>query len=182
MAKTFQEVFNEIKSNVSLSKKGKQIKSFSKTDLDKLGKALLNELEYKTEIVKSKGGELIKEEILPVKKLREGFIKAFLVGVGIDKAEAEKLSQTYQFDNVDGLYEFCSEWITASLEAGKKFEFLPKYDFAGSISMKDVGPSESSYKNIRTKEDLTIRKEAHKLLEKKSKCPKHLKKDVTKKK
>ena len=41
--KTFDEVFNEIKGNVTVSKSGKVKKTFSRADFDKLLKALLND-------------------------------------------------------------------------------------------------------------------------------------------
>jgi hypothetical protein len=68
------------------------------------------------------------------------------------------------------------------MNAGKKFDFLAKKDFQGSMSLKDVGASVGDFIDIRSKEKISVQKAAHKLLEKKSKCPKHLKKRLDKKK
>jgi hypothetical protein len=179
--KSFQEVFNEIRSNVTMSKKGKPVKSFSKSDFDRLAKAFLNERGYKTEVVGTKEGSMVTKEVLPVDEFR-GMIKIILQDFGVDKQEAQKMIDSYEIHNVDGLYELCSELLYQYMNAGKKFDFMPKKDFVGSMSIKEVAAAEGLFTDIRTKEKITIKKEAHKLLEKKSKCPKWLKSKKNKKK
>lgn len=182
MSKTFQEVFDEIRANVSTSKKGKPVKSFSRSDFDRLAKAFLNEKGYTVETVATKNGEIETKQIAVVKELREGMLKSILLAFGVDKQEAQRIAEV-DITNVDGLYEFVSELVYQYINAGKKFDFLPKKDFIGSISLKEMGSSVADFTDIRSKEKITVRKEAHKLLEKKSKCPKWLKsKDGKKKK
>lgn len=175
MAKTFNEVFEEIKSNISVSASGKPVKTFSRSDFDKLAKAFLNTPDYKLETVSLKGGELVDKEVEPVKQLR-GMIKRILLDFGVDKQEAERvMTDAYEIHNVDGLYEFVSELLYQYMNTGKKFDFLTREDFAGSILLKDVAETTSTHKDIRTKEEFQVHKKAHKVLEKKSKVPKWLK-------
>lgn len=178
MAKTFTEVFEEIKANVSVSKSGKPVRSFSRSDFDKLAKAYLNTVDYKIESVAVKDGELVTKEIEPVKALR-GMIQRILLDFGVDKQEAARvMSEAYEIRNVDGIYELCSELIYKYMEAGKKFDFIPRMDFVGSLTLKEVGDTITEHKDIRTGEKIKVEKKAHKVLDKKSKVPKWLKKRV----
>lgn len=179
--KTFDEVFNEVKASVSVSKSGKVKKTFSRSDFDKMLKAFLNENGYKTKVASTKGGELVLTEIEPVKEFRDAVITKLLVDAGHDKAEAAKIASEYTFTKVDGLYEIISEVIYMYMCADKKFDFLPKEDFKGSLSLKSVGESTAEYSPIRKDGDkpgkkFKVKTKAHKVLEKKSKAPDWLKK------
>jgi len=175
MAKTFQEVFDEIRAGLTMSKKGKPVKSFSRSDFDKLAKAFLNTPDYVIHAASVKDGELTTKEIKPVEQFR-GMIYRILLEFGVDKQEAATIMNEKEIKNVDGLYEVCSELIYQYMNAGKKFDFITREDFAGSISLKDIAESVSTHKDMRTGEEFKVHKKAHKLLEKKSKCPKWLKK------
>jgi hypothetical protein len=177
MSKTFKEVFDEISSNITMSKKGKPVKSFSRADFDKLAKAFLNDTGYKTEVAGLKGGELTLKEVMPVAEFRN-MLKVILKDFGVDNAAAAPIIDKYEIRNVDGFYEVCSELIYQYMVAGKKFDFMTKSDFKGSMSIDDVGESVSKYKKIKKKgeeglpdEFITVSKKAHKILNKKSKCP-----------
>jgi hypothetical protein len=175
MTKTFTEVFDEIKANVSTSATGKTVKSFSRSDFDKLAKAYLNTPDYKVEAAGQKGGELVKKELEPVKAFR-GMIQRILLDFGVDKQEAARvLESTTEIKNVDGIYELCSELVYQYMSAGKKFDFITREDFAGSLTLKEIGEAISEHKDIRTGEKFKVSKKAHKVLEKKSKVPKWLK-------
>lgn len=175
MAKTFQEVFDEIKNNISTSKKGKPIKTFSRSDFDALAKAFLNEIDYKAEVAGTKEGKIVTNDVFPVKEFRS-MLATILKDFGVDAAERERILTNYEIRNVNGLYEVCSELIYKYMEAGKKFDFMPKTDFQGSLTVKDVPKTTGTYRDITTKEEISITREAHKILERKSKCPSHLKK------
>lgn len=179
--KTFDEVFNEIKGNVAVSKSGKVKKTFSKADYDRLLKALLNDTGYKTEYCTVKGGEMVTKEVEVTKMFRES-IKRILINFGVDKQEAEKMVTDYQFTNVDGWYELAAESIYKYIEAGKKYDFPTRQDFKGSLTLKEVDESTGTFTSIRKKGDKTppeefkIKTKKHKVLEKKSKAPAWLKK------
>ena len=179
--KTFDEVFNEIKESVTVSKNGKVKKTFSKADYDKLLKAMVNDPSYKATYCSTKGGEVVKKEVEVTKMFRES-IKKILINFGVDKQEAEKVVSDYQFTNVDGWYELAAESIYKYMEAGKKYDFPTREDFKGSLSMKEVEESVGTFTSIRKKGDTSPAKEfkiktkKHKVLEKKSKAPAWLKK------
>jgi len=182
MAKSFSEVFAEIKANVSVSKKGKPVRSFSRSDFDKLAKAWLNEVGYKVEAVSTKDGELVKKDVFPVQEFRN-MLKVILQDFGVDKQAAAKvLDASYEIRNVDGMYEICSELPYVYMDAGKKFDFIPRENFIGSMLLDEVGESVGEFTDIRSKEKIHVQKKAHKILQKKSKCPKWLKSKVNGKK
>lgn len=177
MAKSFEEVFNEIKANISVSSTGKTIKTFSRSDFDKMAKAFVNDVNYTTETVSMKNGKLEKKEVKPVEKFR-GMIKAVLKDFGVDAQEAEAImSDTKEIKSVDGLYELVSELVYRYMEAGKKFDFMPKEDFVGSLSLDSKDEDEKEYRNIKDPDGpgIKVKKKKHKVLNKHSKCPKWLK-------
>ena len=102
--KTFDEVFNEIKGNVSVGKNGKVKKTFSRTDFDTLLKAMINDPEYTATYCGTKGGEMVTKEVKPVTMFRES-LKRVLTNFGVDSQDAEKIVKDYKFTNVDGWYE-----------------------------------------------------------------------------
>lgn len=175
--KTFTEVFEEIRSGVGTTPKGNVKKIFSKTDFNKLAIAFLNESDYKVNVAKVKGDELVISEIFPVQEFRK-MIKKILIQFGVDKVEAEKVMNEYTFTNVDGFYEVCSELIYKYMEAGKKFDFLSKEDFQGSIVLNHVPETEGTFRTIKKKDDsdpietFKQRTEAHYVIKSKSKAPK----------
>lgn len=176
--KSFQEVFDEIKASVSTSKKGKLIKTFSRSDFDKLAKAFLNEEGYAVDTISTKDGAMVTNQVMPIKEFRN-MLRVILIDFGVDKQEAERVIDGYNIHNVSGLYEVCSELLFQYIAAGKKFDFMPKSDFIGSISLKELGSSIGEFRDIQDKDKvIKISKKAHRLLEKRSKCPKWLKSRV----
>lgn len=175
MAKTFQEVFNEIKSEITTGRSGKPVKSFSKSAFDKLAKAMVNEVDYTIEAVSIKNGEVQSKELKPVQMYRN-VIKGILQDFGVDKQEATRiLDSSYEIRSVDGLYELASELIYQYIDAGKKFDFVPRRDFTGSLSLREIDETVSEHKLINKEGTVKVKKEKHKVLEKKSKAPRWLK-------
>ena len=174
MKQTFEQVFEEVKASVSKTSTGKPVRSFSRADWDKLAKAYLNDPHYTVKAASVKGGELVTKEIEPVKAIRTMIYKV-LVDFGVDKQEAERVLDTYEFRSVEGVYELASELVYRYMEAGKKFDFITREDFSGSLTVKEVEESVSTHKNIRTKEEFKVKKKQHKVLEKQSKAPSWLK-------
>ena len=176
--KTFKEVFDELKASQNMSKNGKVIKTFSKTDFDRLIKAFLNDNDYTTQMYSKKDGEGVTKDVAVIQQLREGFIKPILTLAGVDKQEASTMAKEIQISSVDGLYEFISEAIYVYMSAGKKFEFMRKEDFTGSTTLADLLEVEKMYRVVGTGNEVKIRKEAHKKLIGQSKCPDNKKKKV----
>jgi len=175
--KSFDEVFNEIKANVSVSANGKIKKSFSKSDFDKLLKAFLNDNGYTIKAASTKGGELVITDMKPVELFRDKVITKLLVDNGHDKAEAAKIAAEYEFTKVDGLYEIISEVIYQYCNANKKFDFITKEDFRGSLALDEVEECtvERTSPADRTQK-FKVNTKAHKKLKSKSKTPDWLKK------
>ena len=183
--KTFEEVYNEIKSNVTMTKSGKPKKTFSRSDFDKMLKAMLNDTEYQAVYCSTKNGEMVKTTVDVVKTFR-GSLKRLLTASGVDSQEAEKMATTYQFTNVDGWYELFSEIIYQYISAGKKFDFPTRETFKASLTLKDVSEAVGVYRSIKKPGDKNPAKEfkiqtkSHQILEKKSKAPDWLKKKFNK--
>lgn len=173
--KTFNDVLNEIKENISVSKTGKPVRTFSRSDFDTLAKAYLNAPDHTVEVVSQKAGELVKKEVAPVAQFR-GMIRRILLDFGVDKQESERiLSDSYEIRNVDGLYEVISDLVYQYAAAGKKFDFLTLEDFSGSLIIEEIGETISEHRAPGTDEKFKVKKKAHKQLKGKSKTPSWLK-------
>lgn len=171
----FQQVFEEVKSEVSTTPKGKPMRSFSRSAFDRLAKAMVNDINYKIEQAGVKKGELVKKDLYPVQEYRKS-LHRILVDFGVDKQEADRiLTEEYEIRHVDGFYELVSELPYQYMNAGKKFDFIQREDFSGSLTIKEVDETTTEHQNIRTKEKFKVKKQKHKVLEKQSKAPSWLK-------
>lgn len=180
MTKTFDEVMQNLREGVSKSKSGKPTRTFSRTDFNKLAVAFLNEVEYQGEVASIKQGELQLGSIEPVKAFRKLFYRV-LTDFGVDKQEAERvLTNEYSFSNADGAYEFISELIFNYLDAGKKFDFIAKADFKGSLVLDEIGESVKEHRNIKDPgaEPFKVKKKKHRVVKAKSTAPDWLKSRV----
>lgn len=168
-------------------REGSTVNTFSRTNFDEVVKGLLNDKEYTVEVYATKGGETVKKEINPSKALRQGFFKKILTdAAGLDKHEAEAKAESYNFSNVDGLYEFIDGAVYAYLETGKKFNFQTRKDFKGSVRLTEV-ESETKTRKVMTPmkkgekvdpksaKTVVVKTDAHKKLRVKSSAPDWLK-------
>lgn len=124
--------------------KGKKVLNrFNKKNFNTLVLAMANDVEFSTKVAKkiknddgTCGVEL--EDIMVTKDFRK-FCKKIAEAAGIDKVESERImTSDFSINDVDGLYEFFVTAIYEYMEAGNKFDFLPKEEFKCSISIKDV--------------------------------------------
>ena len=178
---TVQEVLEEMKA--TKKENGKfNYNRFNKKNFDKLIKAILNDINFKTTVAQVKKGELDSVEEIEVTKGFRQFCKRIIEKAGVDKAESERiLSEEFTIDNVNGLYEFIATVIYLYIEQGNRFDFLPKEDFKGSICIKEVPKSTktSAAYSPQTREylgDYEVEKGSHKVLCVKSSCPSYLRK------
>lgn len=183
MSKTFDQVWNEIKESVKVTPKGKKKKTFSKSDFNDLLKALLNETQYEMTTASVKNGVMVENTIKPVEMFRES-LKKLATKVGMDSQDADKF-MSVEITDVTGFYEICSEIIYKYIEADKKFDFVTKPDFVGSMTLADVDASIKTYKSIPKDDstpqtESTIKTKKHKKLECKGKAPKWCKEKVKK--
>lgn len=176
---TVEEVLNEMtatrKEDGSFS-----YNRFAKKNFDKLMKTMLNDPKFTTQVAKIKKGELESVEDIEVTKGFRKFCKKVIEKAGVDKKESERiLTEEFQFDDVDGLYEFFATAMYLYIEKGNKFDLLPKKDFKGSICLKEVKKSSKTSSAYSPKDrsylgDYETTKEAHKVLGVKSSCPSFL--------
>lgn len=155
---------------------------FNKKNFEKLMKTMLNNPDFSTQVVKVKNGEIDTIEDIEVSKGFRKFCKKVIEKSGVDKKESERiLTDEFMFDNVDGLYEFFATAMYLYIEAGNRFDLLPKKQFKGSISMKHIDKSSRviSAHSPQTREylgDFEVTSDAHDILSVKSSCPAYLKK------
>ena len=175
MTETVGLVLDEIK------QKGNTPNRFSKKAFNKLMKAMLNDPSFTEAIAVSSGDELVKVEQIAVSDGFRKFLKKVLEKAGMDKKDSEVvLGKDFYIDNVDGLYEFFAAAMYEYMNAGNKFDLLPKEDFKGSLYLQTVEASTkvSEVKNPQTKESLGTYEfsyQQHKTLKASSPCPKYLK-------
>ncbi len=144
-------------------------------------RAILNDPTFTEKVAVSSGEELIKVEEIAVSEEFRKFLKKVLEKAGIDKKDSEVvLSKDFTIDNVDGLYEFFASAMYEYMNAGNKFDLLPKEDFKGSLYLSTVEAASrvSTVRNPQTNEDMgefEFSHKAYKTLKASSPCPKYLK-------
>lgn len=166
---------------ITVIKEGEGVNRFNKKKFDLLLGAIINDPEFKSEVAKVKNGEVIVDEISPTLKFRK-WCKKLLESAGLDKAESKKvLSEEFQIESVDGLYEFFTSVLWCYLnDCNSAFDLPSKKDFKGSIYIKNVPEKTRRYKAFSPKDRSYIgefeeTKKAHKVLRASSNCPVFLK-------
>ena len=160
---------------------GKSPNRFSKKSFNTLMTALANDVNFAAKVANVKKGELESVEDVMVTKGFRKWCKKLVEKAGVDKAESERvMTDAFQIDDMEGLYEFFASAIYEYCAAGNRFALLPTEDFKGSISIKNVdetttvadaySPKDRSY--LGTYETT---KKAHKELSVKTGCPDFLK-------
>lgn len=175
------EVLEEIKA--SENEAGKRvINRFNKKRFEKLLKAMANDPNFTTQVAIVKKGELETVEEIAVSEGFRKFCKHIVEKAGVDKAESPKvLTEDFTLDTMDGMYEFFATAVYLYMDAGNRFDLLPKEDFKGSLFIRENKPSKRVQKifHPKTREDLgviEIEKDTHRSLGVKSACPSYLKK------
>jgi hypothetical protein len=150
---------------------------YSKKKEDILTQALLNDAEYETEIIKSKGGEYLKEKITPVAEFRRLFIGKVLSDNGIDKQQAADQATKYEFNaaQAHALNEIAKESAEQFMRAGFTYKFHDKKDFSASIKMRDVEDRITTGRVPGTDRTTKTREKEHKVIIKKSGTPRYCK-------
>mgnify|MGYP004639277883 CR=1 FL=1 len=155
---------------------------FSRESFNEQIKTILNNPEYKVEVVKvakSKAEGYDVSEVAVTEGFRK-FCKRLLEQFGVDKYESEKvMTKDFQFNNVDGLYEFMCAAIYDYIDNGNKFDFVPRMGFKGSLELVDVEEKTKTSKlrdKVSGEERIyTTFMKKHKKLKASSSCPSYLK-------
>lgn len=176
MSKTVNEVLQTMTNETGKNR-------FNKKNFTTLMTALANDTEFITRVAKVRNSEIDVIEKIAVSKGFREFCKRILEKAGVDKSESViALSDSFEFTNSDfnGFYEFIETAIYEYMNSGNTFEFLPREDFKGSISIKDV-PEKTTVAEAFSPKDRTslgtyeTTKKRHKELVAKSSCPVWLK-------
>lgn len=153
---------------------------FSKKAFNELVDALVNDTEFAAKVAVTKNKELAEvKEVFVGKEFRK-FLKRILEKAGVDKADASiVMDPSFEIDNVDGMYELISTAIYEYMDAGNRFEFLPREDFRGSLTLRQKPESTETrrVRNPQTKEDLGLWEnttKAYKVLAASSPAPDYL--------
>lgn len=153
--------------------------TFKRDDFEAVVRGILNTPDYKAKTAKAagEGFEVVEVEVTP--RIRKSLQK-ILIDFGVDKEDAKPMLDSFEFQkgHLDGIYELISESVYKYIEAGRKFNFLTKEDFQGSLLIKDVEAGETESRDMTSDDpEAKIRKshKAHKLLVRKSKTPNWLK-------
>lgn len=176
MTTKFEEAFNSVVEGTKNADGTLKAKTFKRDDFETMLKGILNTPDYEAVQAKKDGEGFVNEGTPAVKKVRTS-IRKVLIDYGVDKAEADSILDTYEFTAVDGFYELISEVIYKYMEAGKKFNFLTKEDFQGSLLLNNVEAGTTEHRNMQsdTNEKIKVAHKAHKVLVRKSKTPDWLK-------
>lgn len=152
---------------------------FDKKKFNTLMLAIANDPEFKVQVAKKTGGEVVLGDIFPTKEFRK-FLKKVVEKAGVDSKESELvLSDSFQIPSVEGMYDFMSAVIYEYLNAGNRFDFPNREGFTGSLMLKEIPETKKQYnsRNPRTNESIGLfesTKKKHKELKVKSSCPTYL--------
>lgn len=179
---TVQEVLEDIKPKhkKSSSKNKEHYNRFNKKNFNMLMVALANDVEFTSKVARLRRGEVNVKEIMPTKEFRK-WCKKLLIKAGFDKQEADKITKKdFVIDDMEGLYDFFATAVYEYLNAGNRFDLIPKEDFVGSIALKNVPEKKKTAKQYSPQDrkylgTYEVTKKAHKELTNKSGCPKFLK-------
>ena len=179
---TFAEAVASMKAKEG--KNGKPIiNRFNKKNFATLMTGMANDLTLTSDIVKVKNGDIESvEKVLVTEGFRQ-FCKKIIEKAGVDKKEsAVVLTSDFEFNIADfnGFYEFIEYAIYKYMELGNQFDFQPREDFKGSISLKDVDEVTKTAEAFSPKDRSSLgvyktTKKKHKELAVKSSCPSYLK-------
>lgn len=160
------------------------VNKFSKKKFEELMLAMANDVNFTEDVVKVKNMQLSEVKTIMVSKEFRKWCKKLLESVGVDKAESERvMSDEFIFSNMNGLYEFFASAIYEFMNAGYKFDLLPKEDFKGSIYLADA-EEKKSVSEVRSPRDgsylgkFETTEKKHKKLKAASPCPSYLRSRV----
>ena len=176
-----KNVIDEISSKGANDKGEVILNRFSKKNFSKLMKAMANDPAFSVKVPAVKDKQLDHLEDIMVTEGFRKWCKKLLEKAGVDKKEsAMVLDSSFEFDTMDGLYEFFVTALYEYMNAGNRFDLIPREDFKGSLSIKTKKKS----KKVRDSRDpktgtnlgtFEYTNEDYKTLVTSSPCPSYLK-------
>ena len=167
------DLLSEENREITKDKKSKNV-PFSKKKKTMITQALLNDVDYEVDIIKTKDGEFETETVKPVEEFRKQFIGKVLMDNGIDKAQAETAVREYQYSQkqVESFYPVQMEDAEQFMRAGYTLKFLDKPDFSASVKMGTVDDRVITSKVPNSDKTTKTHEKEHMVLTKKSGTPK----------
>jgi hypothetical protein len=181
MGKPFNELFDlwYKEGKKAKGEKGKY-QGFSRSKFTTMMTGLLNDPDYEAEICKLKGDDMVVEKTKPVAEFRKQMVEKVLRDHGVDKAEAEKAANEYEFSpkQVDSMYPIMSEGIDKFMDLGYAFKFHQKKDFNGLIYKAPGDAGHKVFKNPANGGTVEMDIDEHQVLVRKGGAPKWCKHKV----
>ena len=172
----FNEVWDLLSEENKEITKGKKVKNvpFSKKKKTVMTQALLNDVDYEVDIIKTKDGAFETETVKPIEEFRKQFIGKVLIDNGIDKAQAETAVKEYQYSQkqCEAFYPVQMEDAEQFMRAGYALKFMDKPDFSAAIKMSEVPDRVITGKVPNTDKVTKTHEKEHLILTKKSGTPK----------
>jgi hypothetical protein len=152
---------------------GKESARYSAEAVNKVTTALLNEVDYETETVKTVKGEKVVEKIKPVKELRET-LAGIISKAGVDEADAKKFMEDYQFKGKEGaaFVPVAKAIVNENLKTGKVFKLSETDECVATLRIKHVEAGTKEHRNPKTGDVIKIKTAAHDRVVVKSPAPK----------
>lgn len=119
------------------SKGGKLKRTFSQSQFDTLGTALLNDPEFEDVVVSKQGNKYVEKKTQPVKELRKALIGSVAKAAGVDAAETQSLITGHEFPTLP-LYQYTASLLEGYLDAGKSFAFEKRSDLNATLTIDTV--------------------------------------------
>lgn len=176
-----------VKERIKQEREALKKKVFSFSTFVELLAEYINEPDFESHVMKmgkDEKGEAIAEEIkiYPVKHIRK-LCKKVLLDFGVAAADAEKvMDKDYKFakKDVEGLYEFMSDFLYQYLQTGRRLELFNKNDMNVSIIATEMEEKVKKFPKNKFKDEETfIKYKTHKKVTAKSSCPEWEKETLT---
>lgn len=174
----FLEAIEAIKAGTVNEKGEKKALTFNREAFEDVVTSLINTPEYEVETASKDAESETGYKVTttkPVAELRKS-LEQFLIDAGVDKAEAAHQAATAEIKKLNGIYEIFSEALYQYLKAGKKFNFVTKTDFQGSLELQENEETVKEYTNMQspTKDKFKKREGKHSKVKASSKVPQWL--------
>lgn len=178
----FAEVWkalNDENTKATKSKKSKNV-PYSKKKEAMMTQSLLNTPDYSSKVMRTKNGEYIEEEIMPVAEFRKQFVGKVLRDAGVDKAQAEDAEKNYEFTMAQStaFANMARENTEQFMRAGFTYEVAKKKDLVASTKIEKIDARDVVARVPLTGETTESHHGAHLELTRKSSTPAWLKKRI----
>lgn len=171
----FNEVWSLLHDENIKTTEGKKHRNvpYSKKKESMMTQALLNDVDYEADIIKTKEGDFTHEKIQPSRTFREQFIGKVLRDNGIDKQQAAEQVEKYEFSatQAQAFNELAKESTEQFLRAGFTYKLHDKEDLSASIKMREVDDRITTARVPNTDRTTKTREKTHMVIVKKSGTP-----------